>query len=175
MKKFLSVVGLLASLSVPSLAYAEPMSCGLTYDVKGGGFQIGLGYFKLSGTGQIRCLDRHGEQTETRDVRVTIGGHPIAARVGIGYFHMKGASGSFGYNDSLDEVYGHYLSVDATAAVGIGAGAQFTVQNPRTGLRMSIGIEGSVGLGIEAGFSTFTIEPVQADLADSTVQCDSQI
>jgi len=163
MKKFVaSFCTLFGALLLISSAHASmkgPLTCSLDFKAKGGGAQIGLGYFKLKGHGEVTCFDIHGE-TETRSVKITVGGHPIAPRIGFGYMKLYGSSLSFGLDGCMDELYGHYLMADAQSAVGLGAGASFSIENPLNGLNISLGTNGIVGLGVEFGFSTFTIEAI---------------
>lgn len=158
MGKVSFVFGLLSLISASVSAQTEPLTCSLTYHVKGGGLQIGLGYFKLQGNGELNCDGLHGA-IYNRLVHVTIGGHPVAARIGVGVLELYGASGSFGFNGSIDDLYGHYAIANVQAAVILGAGAEFSVENPSKGLRFNVGIAGSDGFGAEVGFSILTIEP----------------
>ncbi|MFZ9595975.1 MAG: hypothetical protein ACO3A2_07855 [Bdellovibrionia bacterium] len=159
MRKFLlPALGLLAALGATTPALAHTYTCGLAYDVKGGGLQVGLGYFKLSGTGMVTCKDVHGNESQ-RAVNVTIGGHPVSARVGAGYLHVYGLSSSFGFNGSLEDLYGHYVTTDVQAAVILGAGVSSNFQNPMNGVRLSLGVSGSLGFGFETGLSILTLEP----------------
>jgi len=161
MKKLFSLGFSIAAFSLAAVsAYASPdapMSCALTFEAKGGGFQIGVGYFKLQGEGTVRCIGPHGAKEEL-PVRVTLGGHPLAPRVAIGYFELAGLSTSFGLNGNIHDVLGHYAMANADAAVGVGVGASFALQNPVNGLNMSLSVSGSIGIGVDVGLSTFTIE-----------------
>ena len=175
MKKFLSSLGLFAALSFSGAAIAEveesfdldhvPVhthSCLFTYDVKGGGVQVGIGYFKLTGTGKIRCTDIHSSVLVVdQDVDVVFGGNVLAPRVGIGWEHMKGASASFNLEGSIDQVYGDYLVAGAEAGVGLGVGSNFSVKDPRHGITMNLTVEALVGLVVEAGLSVMTISPAR--------------
>jgi hypothetical protein len=155
-KTIISTLALVTSILATSVAHAEPLTCGLSYHVKGGGLQVGIGFFELHGHGTISCEDSYGIHHE-RHVKIKIGGSPVAARVGFGYLDIFGASGSFGWNGSIDDLYGTYLETEVDAAVGIGVGTQFSVQNPDNGVRLSLGVEGSAGFGVDFGFSRFHI------------------
>ncbi len=158
MKKFLSALGLVTSLGFAGSSHASTaLTCGFTFDVHGGGVQVGVGYYKLTGTGTFDCFDVHGNKS-SRAAIVTMGGHPLAARVAAGYFHMKGASPSFGFNGSIDDLYGHYLVTEAHGAVVLGGGATLALQNPANGLRVSLGLTGSLGIGVDVGLSVVTFD-----------------
>ena len=170
MKKWLSAFSLVTCLgfgiSTPSLAL-ESLSCKIYYKMKGGGFQLLLGYFKLTGLGEVSCVDMHGTKM-IRDVKVTLGGSPFAPACRVGWMHMKGISGSFGISGgSIDSVYGHYLSTGVHAAVGLGAGSNLSFQNPINRVSVNLGGEVSVGLGFTVGTSMFTIEPIIDPDSDS--------
>ncbi len=166
MRKLLAAIGLFSTLGFSSLssAYADvtqhhrphhhhhPHTCGFSYDIKGGGLQVGLGMFKLKGHGTITCVDHAGNKT-VRDAVVTFGGSPIAPRVAIGALHLKGVTGSFGWNGDIDELYGSYLVADVKAAAIGGVGASAMLENPKHGIRIGLGIEGIAGLGFETGLS----------------------
>ena len=157
-KVLLTALGFFAAMGSVNAAHAEPMTCELSYSVDGGGLQLGVGYFKLKGDGILDCMDSFGI-LHTRLVKVTLGGSPIAARIGAGYLFVTGQSASFGFNGDMNDLYGSYLLAEGNAAVGLGVGAHFSIQNPINGLRMTLGITGSYGLGAEAGISLLKISP----------------
>ncbi len=159
-KAILPALALVLGLGFSDIARANLLTCGLTYDIQGGGLQIGLGYFKLSGPGKIECIDVHGEKSE-QDVLVTLGGHPLELNFAAGWMHVYGASGGINVDNSIEDFYGHYWVANGHATVGVGAGASFSVQNTRNKLvTFNLGVSGSYGLGVEAGMSYLTIEPV---------------
>lgn len=160
MKKVIALAFVLftSALMAPAAqAHPVPMSCKLNFKMKGGGFQIVVGHFKLSGTGRLDCVNIYGE-TESHRVKVTFGGHPVAARVGIGHFHVRGIAGSIGLDHGLEDLFGRYLLAGGQVAIGHGVGASFAVQNPLSGLNMSVSLSGITGFGGEVGLSSFKIQ-----------------
>ncbi len=165
MKKIIaSTLASFALLTGSSLAHAYnetvfPTKCTLAFTAQGGGLQIVVGYFKLEGIGDIHCVSLNGD-VESRAVRVTIGGHPIAARVGIGLFRVYGLTESFGLDGSIDGIYGNYTQLGTMASAGLGVAGAIAIENPLNGLNMNLNLSGVIGLGAEHGLSTFTIEPL---------------
>ncbi len=160
MKKLIALAFVLLTSAViapPAQASVGPLACRLHFKMKGGGFQVIVGHFKLRGVGHLDCVNAWGE-TESHKVKVTLGGHPIAARVGIGHLHMYGVTGSIGLGEGIDDVFGRYLVVGGKAAIGLGVGASFAIQNPFNGVNMNVSLSGVTGFGAEVGISSFKIQ-----------------
>jgi hypothetical protein len=160
MKKYiLPALGLIMAVGTASQARAEALDCVLNYDIKGGGLQLGVGYFKLKGPGTVTCKDSDGN-VQSAPVNVKLGGHPVSATVAAGYLHVYGAAYSVGLNCSFNEIYGSYAVLREDAAVGLGAGSSFSVLNPHTGVRFGVSVEGSYGLAFDVGLTVLEISPV---------------
>jgi hypothetical protein len=155
----LKALSILAVVGASHFAQAQDLNCGIQYDIKGGGFKVGVGYFKMKGAAKIVCENVHGEKFERTAVMI-VGGWIPSAIAAAGYLHVRGGVASFGFNGSIDDLYAHYVTLDAHASAGLGVGTSFTVQSPRhKSLRLAFDVQASTGFGFNVGISGLSLEP----------------
>lgn len=163
-KAILSLVMMV--VSVASTAKAENNTnelkqpfyeCALTFKAQGGGVQLIVGSYKLTGRGTIHCVDIAGNEQNV-DVKVTLGGPHIAPNLAIGKFRVAGIASGIGVAAGPEALLGTYYTVGGRAAVIVGAGAAAAVHGGREALTMNLAMSLERGLGIQAGFNKMTIE-----------------
>jgi hypothetical protein len=162
MKTVLASLFTIATLFATSAAHADQVTaplyqCALTFEAAGGGVQIIAGYFKLSGEGNIRCLDIAGN-TEELPVKVTFKTKPLALNLAIGTFEMAGLASGIGVANGPEALLGKYIVADAQAAVAVGVGANLSVHGGNEALTMNVGVNVTRGLGLQLGVTQMKIE-----------------
>ena len=130
--------------------------CALTFDAKGGGFQVLVGEFKLTGTGTINCIDLAGNK-EALPVVVTMHSSPLALNVGVGHFHIAGLATGIGLESGPQGLLGDYLTADAEASFIVGAGAEVALHGGCEGVTINVGVSMLRGIGFDLGVNKFTI------------------
>ncbi len=163
-KSFLSFA-VLAVLVFSGQANAKV--CDVTYKVKGGGIQAGVGFFELKGKGTITCFEKG---TVTRiPILVKIGGSVIAARKAGEILFMQGIATGLGYVDSPLELLGRYSTLQAAGAAGIGMGYFSGLRASSGTLVGTFGVSLVEGVGRMSGYATveFARDPSKAILTDA--------
>lgn len=146
--------------SYPPGAQAAPpaWNCNMTFDVSGAGLQFIVGYFELSGTGYMTCIDAERSVVVT-PIKVALGGSPLAARAAIvPYMRVHGGASNVGLPEALDDIYGTYAVVDARGSFIVGGGVNATLKNPN-GVTFRISLDVASGFGVEAGLDSLRIMP----------------
>ena len=170
MKKLLLTLCLALGVAQTSLAHAEttgknfegPALCGMSFDIKGGGFQVLLGKFVLKGKGMVRCEDIYGN-IQTMPVEVRMGGHsPVALQIAMGYLHVAGLATGLGYARSPEAVLGEYFVATAAGAVFLGSGGSAAFHAKRRDAA-TINVKANVehGFGFNVGFTQLSIRPLR--------------
>ncbi len=145
-----------------SSAFAGPKiekplwDCALTFKAAGGGIQVIVGHFALSGPGEISCVDIAGN-TEVLPVTVTIKAAPVAANVALGYFQMQGLATGVGVATGPAALLGNYVTVSAEGALVLGAAANLSLKGGREALTMDLGVGLTEGFGVQLGLNQLTI------------------
>lgn len=133
--------------------------CGLTFKAQGGGVQFIVGSFKMRGPGTIRCVDIAGN-TQVMDVKVTLGGRPLAANVALGKFRIAGLATGLGVATGPEALLGRYYTVGAQGAVLVGAGANMAFHGGAEAVTLNLGVALEKGLGVQVGLNRMMIEPL---------------
>lgn len=165
------MMALVAAVAVTSPALAKthktpkaqaPYTCGLTFVAEGSAFQIGIGFLNLTGPGTVTCVDARGGET-VLPVDVTVSNPPIFPVVAIApRLVIQGVATGIGIHTAGPEsIFGTYLAGTAQGAFGVGLGAVVALQGDDNALSFNLGLNGSAGLGVAAGFTTITIAPAQ--------------
>jgi hypothetical protein len=153
-----AILGGAVSAQASELSTAYPYQCAITFTAKGGGLQVVVGEFKLTGTGNIRCADASGA-TQVIPVNVTLGGKSLAARVAAGYMEVAGTATGVGYLTGPAALMGTYALVGAQAAVAVGGGAQFTAHSSTSNVSLGLNLQAARGLGFNVGYANLTVSP----------------
>ena len=154
LKSLLSV----AVLSILAFsAQAKAKACDVTYHVKGGGIQAGVGFFELKGKGTITCVEK-GTITQI-PILVKLGGSVIAAREAGGILFMQGAATGMGYVDSPIELLGKYSTLQAAGAAGIGVGYSSGLRAASGTLVGTFSVNLVEGVGRMSGYATVEFSP----------------
>lgn len=163
MKTLVAIMGIVAALFVTNAAKAdvqEPVwSCAMTFEAKGGGAIVLVGYYEMNGTGRISCVDVAGNE-EIIPIRVQLGGLPIQPNVGVGYFHIAGVASGIGVATDPRALLGHYVTLSAQAGVIVGAGGNIAVRGGRDALTLNLGVEVLHGFGAQLGVNQLIISPM---------------
>ena len=166
MKLFLSFI---ASLFVASQAQAS--LCALEADLSGSSTQFIVGGTKLSGYGEIKCLNQTSGKFEwVTDVVVNMEG----AGFGLGHTKISNAklhSTGLGIVESADALTGTFLFAKAgfqLGPVGADAGATlyFSGKKGKRGLAVPFGMTFKKGEGLQLTvleFMEVTVTPIDAD------------
>jgi hypothetical protein len=174
MKKMM--LALLATAAFAGItAQAEPIrtgndplwECALTFQAKGGGFQVLVGHFELAGPGKISCVNAEGT-TEVLPVRVTMGASPLALNVAIGAFKVAGVATGIGVATGPKALLGKYALANAQAAFIIGAGGSVALHGGAEALTVNVGVNLLQGFGVQAGLNKLTITAADSDDDDSS-------
>lgn len=163
MKKWLLAIlamGTMASFSAHADVQKPIWDCALTFTAKGGGAQLIIGKFQLSGPGNIRCVDVAGN-TEVLPVRVLMGGALVAANVAVGYFHLAGVASGIGVASGPQALLGNYVIVGAQAGLIVGAGANFSIHGGSEAVTLNLGVNVLSGLGAQVGITGVRIVAAQ--------------
>lgn len=158
--KIKSLIATLVILGAAAAAHADgtrPLECGLSFTAKGGGAQVLIGKFKLSGQGMLACQDLNGD-VEKIPVKVTFGGHLFALKAAVGYFNIAGVATGIGYTKSPNEILGHYVVASAEGAVIAGAGARVGFRAAHGNATINAMIQAENGIGFDVGLGTMRIE-----------------
>ncbi len=146
------------------------LSCNsFEFRVKGGGLQLGLGYFKLEGDGDIKngkeyvgrfhCVNLDTNRPVDVITKVEMGsGAGIALRGAIGYFEIEGDTdlNFVGYASDLSK---EYIVSAGRIAWGLGASVQTMVLDSDS-LRLVLRVKPIVGAGVEVGFNSVKLTPM---------------
>jgi Protein of unknown function (DUF992) len=140
---------------------ARPLfECALDFQMKGGGVQVLVGYFKMKGPGELRCSDVNGHESHY-PVDVEMGGTPIALRVAAGYFELRGLASGIGVTRSPHDIFGSYAALDANAAVLAGAGAKIAFHDTRKAINLDVALAVEGGIGVDLAIDQLNIIPVR--------------
>lgn len=131
--------------------------CALTFRAQGGGVQFIVGAFKLKGLGKIQCVDIAGN-TQELDVKVTLGGSPIAPNLAIGKFRVAAIASGIGVATGPEALLGTYYTAGGRAAVVVGAGGVLAVHGGSEALTLNLGLSLERGLGVQVGLNRLKIE-----------------
>lgn len=169
MKKLITLMGIAAALFITNAAKAdvqnvqevqEPIwSCALTFEAKGGGAIVVVGYYEMNGAGRISCVDVAGNE-QYIPVHVKLGGLPIQPNVGIGYFHIAGVATGIGVATDPTALLGNYVTASAQAGLIVGAGGNIAIRGGRDAMTLNVGIDVLHGFGAQLGVSRLIISPV---------------
>jgi hypothetical protein len=163
MKKWLLAIlamGTMASFSANADVQKPVWDCALTFTAKGGGAQLIIGKFEMTGPGNIRCVDVAGN-TEVLPVRVLMGGALVAANVAVGYFHLAGVASGIGVASGPQALLGNYVIVGAQAGLIVGAGANFSIHGGAEAVTLNLGVNVLSGLGAQVGVTGVRIVAAQ--------------
>jgi hypothetical protein len=160
MKK--SLIVLAAALTLMGLnanaRVEQPLwTCALNFEANGGGLQLLLGSFKLTGPGQIRCIDIAGNQQDL-DVKVTMGSNVLAPNFAIGSFDMMGMASGIGVARGPEALLGTYYTAGANGSAVIGVGANLALKGGREAVTINVAVNVLKGFGLQAGLNRLTIE-----------------
>lgn len=114
-------------------------ACGMTFRISGADIAI---VSSATGTGLITCTSLDGRVVAEADVDIDV----LGIGVGLGVYEFAGAVGNLGILDPAD-IAGSYFVLDANAALGIAAGANFGLKAQASGLSFAGTVEGGVGIG----------------------------
>lgn len=131
--------------------------CSLTFHAKGGGIQLILGSFNLSGPGKIRCIDIAGNQQDM-DVKVSLGARPVALNIAIGKMQLAGIATGIGVASGPEALLGTYYTASANAAVLLGVGANMSLHGGAEAVTLNLGVNLVQGAGFQMGLNRLTIE-----------------
>lgn len=163
MKKTMFALIAVTIASICSSAFAgsqiqKPLwDCALTFNASGGGVQILIGHFSLSGPGEISCIDIAGN-TEVLPVKVTLAAATLAANVAVGYFKMQGLATGIGVAAGPHALLGKYVTASAEGALILGGAVNLSVKGGAEAITMDIGVGVTEGLGIQLGLNQLKIE-----------------
>ena len=154
---------LLVSGPVNARAESSPLwDCALEFNIKGGGLQLLVGHFRLSGPGMLICNDTTGNSQEI-PVQVSTGGRPLSLRIAAGRLHLRGAATGIGVEGSPYDLLGTYEAVSADAAVVGGAGTEVSLHGGRGGATLDLSLELVTGFGFN--FALERLEIREADFS----------
>ncbi len=158
----LAAASLITSQAFAGNRVEKPVwQCALSFQAKGGGLQVIVGKFELSGPGKVSCVDVAGN-TQKMDVKVTLGGSPVALNVGFGKFEIAGVATGIGVSTTPEALMGKYYVANAQAALLAGAGASFSVHAADRGedeaLTLNVGVSMAKGTGLQLGVTKMKIE-----------------
>lgn len=157
----LAAAALLFSAQFAQADIKEPVwSCNLTFDVKGGGLKLLVGYFRLKGYGEITCADVQGN-VERIPVAVTLGAKPVSLSVGVGSLRLVGIATGIGIATQPQDLLGSYLVGSIRGAIGVGAGADMALHASDNSLTINAAVQAVAGLGANLGFDVMTIEALR--------------
>jgi hypothetical protein len=128
----------------------------LNFYAKGGGIQIGLGYFEMVGAGTLNCSDTQGNEKQI-NVLVQMGGRPLAAKIAIGRLNVWGVASGIGIVGSPEQLLTDYTIAGVQAAVGIGAGVQFAAHASQDSITLNGTLQATSGLGVFAGIDRLSL------------------
>ncbi len=146
-----------------SSAFAGPKleqplwTCALTFSAAGGGFQVLIGHYKMSGPGEINCVDIAGN-TEKLPVTVSFGTSPVAANLALAQFQMVGLATGIGVATGPQALLGKYYTVSAQGAFAVGASANLAVRGGAEVATLNVGLGLIAGAGAQLGFTKMRIE-----------------
>jgi hypothetical protein len=155
----LTMVGFVAQADDNKLE-APLWECALTFSAQGGGLQIILGKFELSGPGKVSCVDIAGN-TQVMKVKVTLGGDTLAPNVAFGRFKVAGVATGIGLASNPEALLGKYYTASAHGALLAGAGANFAVHGRNEAVTMNVGISLAKGAGLQLGINKMRIKAVR--------------
>lgn len=158
MKKIFVIVALGLIGMTANAGQRQPLwTCALHFHGVSKGAQIIVGKFKTVAKGEMDCIGLTGK-TYHQDVKVTLGGDPVALNVGLGKFELCGAALNIHlFAGRPEHLFGDYLAANGQAAVLGGAGAFTAVRLAPPQLAMSVSIQLLHGLGIQAGINSMNI------------------
>ena len=163
MKKTILAIVAMTFVVIGSIATAATKieksiwDCALTFKASGGGVQILVGHFSLSGPGEISCIDIAGN-TEVLPVKVTITAAPVAANVAIGYFQMQGLATGIGVASGPRALLGNYVTASAEGALILGGAINLSVKGGNEAITMDVGVGVTEGLGVQLGLNQLKIQ-----------------
>ena len=134
--------------------------CALTFKAQGGGIQFIVGSFKLKGRGKIHCVDIAGNKQEM-NVKVTMGGSPVAPNIAIGTFKVAGVASGIGVATGPEALLGTYYTAGGRAAFIIGAGTNLAVHGGAEALTLNLGVSLEKGVGLQVGLNRMRIEAAE--------------
>lgn len=150
--------------SVTSFSVASADTCALEFTAKGRDLQILVGYSHLKGKGLIKCVDDHRRSTAL-PIRVTfktpilfprfslsptVTVHGVASGIQVPPETRRGPPGG------APAILGSYLTVNATAAVGEGAGTSLDLQGEDNQTPINLKLENIEGFGVAIGATQVT-------------------
>lgn len=135
-------------------------ACGLKFMAHGSDVQFLIGHEEISGHGKVVCRSSKGKKVEM-PVKITISAPFIFPRVAFEpHVCMRGVATGVGLITDPAQILGQYLVVDARAAVGVGASVSASLHGYNNGLSLNMSLAAVEGLGIAAGASILTVEPM---------------
>lgn len=144
--------GILAAASAHADVQQPVWQCALTFTASGGGVQIIVGEFRMSGPGKISCVDVAGN-TQVMPVTVIMGGSVVAANAGIGYFKLAGAASGIGVASGPQDLLGGYVNAGAEVGVIVGGGANLSLHGGHSAVTLNLGLNVLAGLGLQVGIT----------------------
>jgi hypothetical protein len=160
MKKVSALFAVLAMMGLSSMANADVKAplwdCALSFSAQGGGLQIGIGSFELSGPGQIACVDIAGN-TQSIPVQVRVGGAPVSLKIAFGEMTLFGLAKGIGVAGQPSDLIGTYFVAGAQGAVAAGVGAELALHGSQNALTLNLGAQLVSGLGLNVGLDQVEI------------------
>lgn len=136
-------------------AAAKPWLCNLEFDARGTDIQILIGYSKISGIGEITCINQLDGETISRRVGVTLGTPIVFPRISFGpSVHVIGSASVPMDSGEPRALLGTYLTVDARLGHSI-LMLQLLKQN--SSFAFDLNLRGVDGFGIAVGGTTIEI------------------
>lgn len=164
---FASVLTLAMTMAAaPAMAQGQPIeegkvtsilyTCSLDFKAAGHSIYVGLGYTDLHGDGQIICYDYLTGHTERIPLRVTLRGP--GAGLGVTGLIVSGGISGIGLTRGPESLLGRYLTVRASAAVGVGVGAATSLKVAKDAVTLDVSLEIPKGIGGGVDIMSLDIE-----------------
>jgi hypothetical protein len=167
MKKLLGSLSVLAALSLGGQALAvhqnQPVhthSCmlsGVHWKAEGARFIFG-NYKWTAENVELTCKSTLGLHTETRFVKMTLGGSFADLTIGFGKAEALGLNASVNLSGDIDSVYGKYLVAWGGATAVLGGNASLSAKSLVSDTVVEMGVELSEGFDFHVGFTKLKIE-----------------
>lgn len=139
----------------------EKWSCEIEFQAEGGGIQVIIGIFKMSGQGDAVCTSTTGEVREL-PLAVSLGGKPLSPSLSLGALRIVAHGHIADIEGKPESIYTKYLAVGGQVSLIGGAGSDFGVDFADNNQRkLGTHLELVQGLGISVGLRVLKLQPIE--------------